>query len=265
MTSLAVVPSSIEAFDLARGGVVALCGAGGKSTLARRIVAEARAARLTTLLSATTRLGATAAEGLGVIEDAPGDEARIDAALAREGAVAVAGEREGAERWAGLSPERVDALASRATLALVECDGARGRLLKLPAAHEPVVPRSARLLLVVAATGALGRPAAAAHVHRLDIVRAALERAGFDPAAPLGVGALAALLLDAAAYLARVPPGARAAVFLNRRDASLDDAAFEALSERLLARYEIVVGGSTLGGPLLVAARAGLLSSRQEP
>jgi hypothetical protein len=101
-------------------------------------------------------------------------------------------------------------------------------------------------------------------VHRLDVVRAALVRAGFDPAAPLDTAALAALLLTPSAYLARVPPGARAAVFLNRRGAALDDAGAEDLAARLLAGHAGVVIGSTLGGPLL-ASRAPLLSSRREP
>jgi molybdenum cofactor cytidylyltransferase len=259
-----VAVSLLEALGLGPRGVVSVVGAGGKSTLVRRLVSEARAAGIPTLLSATTRLGATAAEGLRVSVDGPAADDELRAALARDGAVAWAGPPRGAGCWAGLHPERIDGVARRVALTIVEADGARGRLLKLPAEHEPLVPASTTLVLVVAASGALGRPAAAGHVHRLEHVRAALARAGRDPDTPLEAEALADLLLDEAGYLARVPPGARAAVFLNQRGATLAPQALDALAARVLRRWELVVCGSSLGGPVRVA-RAPLLSSPARP
>ena len=71
--------------------------------------------------------------------------------LARTGQVTLLGRRVRDEKFQGLSPERVDDLRGEADLVLVEADGARGRSLKVPADHEPVLPASTTLLLVVAA------------------------------------------------------------------------------------------------------------------
>ncbi len=263
MLRFSLTPSLLQALDLERGGVVAVAGAGGKSTLVRRLVAESREAGLTTLVSATTRLALTAAEGLTVIEDGPRAAATLDAVLRRDGAAGIAGAREGPQRWAGLPPTRVSALAARAALTLIESDGARGRLLKLPASHEPSVPAATTLLLVVTTPDVLGRPLGQTHVHRLELATASLTRAGLDPTAALDLRALGTLLLDERGYRARLPSGARAAVFLNLRLAALDDAALAELVAQLLTGYDSVACGSTLGGALRVGRRAPLLSSAQ--
>jgi molybdenum cofactor cytidylyltransferase len=52
---------------------------------------------------------------------------------------------------------------------VVEADGARGLLLKAPAAHEPVIPGAAGRVVVVAGMGAIGRPLDARTVHRPEI------------------------------------------------------------------------------------------------
>ena len=41
---------------------------------------------------------------------------------------------------------------------LVEADAPRGRSLKVPAPHEPVIPASTTLVVVVCALDALGQP-----------------------------------------------------------------------------------------------------------
>lgn len=258
--TFALQATLLEALDLRAGDLVAVAGAGGKSTFVQRLALEARAAGLPTLLAATTRLALTAARDVAVIEDGHDAQALVEAALARDGIAALAGPREGATSFRGVAPERVSALASRARLTLVETDGARGRGLKLPASHEPCVPTAATLLLVVSALDALGRPPAEEHVHRLELVRASLTRSGLDPLAALDARALAALLLDPSGYLARRPAGARVAVMLNERAAPPPDAVLAELAERLLAGYDVLACGATLGGPLRVARRAALLS-----
>ncbi len=78
----------------------------------------------------------------------------------------------GRRKLRGIPPEWVAQVARRlpGTLVLVEADGAAGRPLKAPAAHEPVIPDAAAVVLAVAGMDALGRPLDAAHVHRPELV-----------------------------------------------------------------------------------------------
>ena len=161
-------------------------GPGGKTTLVYGLAAEARTAGWRVLVTTTTHMGtlAEATTGPVLVEAESAIEADLARALATEGRATVLGRRVRPDKLEGLAPERVDALAATADLVLVEADGARGRSLKMPAAHEPVLPRSTTLVIVVAALDVLGRPLDAAMVHRLDLVRAATGAAEGSPRHP---------------------------------------------------------------------------------
>jgi probable selenium-dependent hydroxylase accessory protein YqeC len=139
----------------------------------------------------------------------------------------------------------VDSLRALADLVLVEADGARGRSLKLPASHEPVIPSSTTLVLVVAALDVLGRPLDADRVHRLDLVAAALGKALGEPVTAEDIGRT---LGHAAGYPARVPPGTRAGVFLNKAEDAEALAAAALIATGLLPQYEFVAAGSAREG-----------------
>jgi probable selenium-dependent hydroxylase accessory protein YqeC len=153
-------------------------GAGGKTTLVYALAAEARSNGWRVLVTTTTHMGtlAEATTGPVLVEAEAAIEADLARALATEGRVTVLGRRVRPDKIEGLAPERVDALAATADVVLVEADGARGRSLKVPAAHEPVIPSSTTLVIVVAALDALGAPLDAATVHRLDLVCAGDHR-----------------------------------------------------------------------------------------
>lgn len=245
--------SLLRALDIARGGVVALAGAGGKSTLAQRLAREGAGAGLRTIVTATTRLGATAAQaGALCIEDpAPRSgpraaDAEIAQRLREHGCIAVSGPREAADRWSGLPPHRVDALAALGELVLVETDGARGRLLKLPAEHEPLLPGATTLLLIVAGLEVLGRTLAPDCVHRFERVVSCL---GLAPGATIDEPALTAVLLHSEGYLGRTPRGARVGAFLSlRADNPAHAEAAARVAPRLLARYDVVVAACARSG-----------------
>jgi probable selenium-dependent hydroxylase accessory protein YqeC len=67
-------------------------------------------------------------------------------------------------------PERLDALCALCDYALIEADGARGLPLKAPAAHEPVIPMNAQLVVAVAGIDGIGRPIS--NVHRPELYSA---------------------------------------------------------------------------------------------
>lgn len=237
--------SLAEQLGLGRGDVVALAGAGGKTTLAYRLAAEAHSAGLRVLVTTTTHMGARAEALVGpVIFEAEGEE-RLHEALATAGRATLLGRRLREDKIEGVSPEHVDELVRRADLVLVEADGARGRSLKVPAAHEPVVPPSTTLLLVLAALDVLGQPLGEACVHRLERVIEATGRAAGDAVDEV---TLATALTHPSGYLSRVPPGCRVGVFLNKAEDAATLAAAERTVRRLVPPYAFVAAGSARGG-----------------
>lgn len=237
----------LTALGIARGAVVSVVGAGGKTTLVYRLAAEARAAGLTVLVTTTTHMGTLPESTTGpvLVEAESAVEADLVRALATEGRATVLGRRVRPDKLEGLAPERVDALAACADVVLVEADGARGRSLKAPAAHEPVIPSSTTLVIVVAAVDALGRPLDAETVHRLDLVCATT---GAPEGTTIGPAVFAAALAHPSSYPSRIAPGLRAGVFLNKAD---DDAAMAGAREvaaLLRPPYAFVAAGSARSG-----------------
>ena len=145
--------SLIESFDIKRD-VVALVGAGGKTTLAFAIAEEVRRSGAKAIITTTTRLGADETGGLEVV---PPDIDRIKAALAASGSCLVIGARD-EHKATGVSPQWVDTIwrAQVADVILVEADGARRRRVKAPGPHEPVMPGGATLVIAVMAARAIG-------------------------------------------------------------------------------------------------------------
>jgi probable selenium-dependent hydroxylase accessory protein YqeC len=222
-------------------------GAGGKTTLVYRLAGEARAAGWRVLVTTTTHMGTMdeATTGPVLVESESALEADLARALATEGRATVLGRRVRADKIEGLAPERVDALAATADLVLVEADGARGRSLKVPAAHEPVIPGSATVVIVVAALDVLGRPLDGTRVHRLELVRALT---GATEGTLVGPSLLAAALVHPQSYPSRIRAGVRAGVFLNKADDENAIAGAEEVAALLRPPYAFVAAGSARSG-----------------
>jgi probable selenium-dependent hydroxylase accessory protein YqeC len=232
----------LESLRLRRGDVVAVAGAGGKTTLLYGLAAEAAAAGWRALVTTTTHMGAPpTGAGPVLVEAESGPAPDLDAALRENRVVTLLGRRLRDDKIRGLPPARVDQLAGRADLLLVEADGARGRSLKLPEPHEPVIPDAATLVVVVAGLDALGRPLAEESVHRLELVRAAT---GLALGAPLDEDAFAAALLSPQGYLSRLPRQARGALLLNKAEDDQTLAAARRLAPRLAPPWGSVLAGS---------------------
>jgi probable selenium-dependent hydroxylase accessory protein YqeC len=232
---------------IVRGDVVAVAGAGGKTTLVFGIAAEARAARLRVLVTTTTHMGTLpeAITGPVFVESEGDPRPGLAAALARHGLATLLGRRIREDKLEGILPERVDALAPSADLVLVEADGARQRSLKVPASHEPVVPATTTLLVVVAALDVLGMPLGDERVHRPELVAAAV---GLPVGAPIDEDVVVAALRHAPGYPARVPPRGRSAVFLNKVETDDGWAAAERIARGLVPPYDRVVAGAARAG-----------------
>lgn len=234
----------LEAFGLRRGSVVALVGAGGKTTTLYRLAREAAGAGWRVLLTSTTHMGAPRAGDL--VLDEEGDALRrVRVALERTGQALVLGRRLREDKLAGVPPGRVDELAALADLVVVEADGARGRSLKAPAAHEPVLPGSTSLLLALAGLDVLGAAFDGERVHRLDEVARAT---GLGPGGVVDEAAVRAALAWPEGYVGRTPAGASRAVFLNKAEGDERWQAARRLAAGLVPPFHGVWAGSAQAG-----------------
>jgi molybdenum cofactor cytidylyltransferase len=226
---------------IGRGDVVAAVGAGGKTSLLRALDAEAAALGWTVLLTSTTHMGPSR-QGEAVLFASDGATDEVVRATVRDrGRATLYGRHVREDKLEGVAPERVDALAGAADLVLVEADGARQRSLKAPADHEPVVPRSSSLVVVLAGLDVIGTAVDGPLVHRPELV-ARLGGASF-----VTEDALVACLAHPRSYPRTRAPGRRLAVFLNKAEDQGGGEAARRIAPRLCPPYDLVVAGSARG------------------
>lgn len=192
------------------GDIAAIVGAGGKTTTMFALgnaLAE-RGLRVVTTKSTTIHRPSMARAPRLLISPPDRWLTDLPPALDTHPVITVVTAAPTPRRYNGIPPDLAPDLlrASGADVLIVEADGARRRLLKAPAAHEPAMPAGATLVIPVACLAAVGRPLAERHVHRPHLVA---EILGIDLGTPLTIAHVLALLLDARAGRKAVPPTAR--------------------------------------------------------
>ena len=213
------------------GGLIALVGAGGKTSALFGLADELAADGCDVLLSTTTHIVDPRRE-----PGRPFDALRLDpryaqaadaadpllpqdfpAARPGQGRRVVLASREAAEanKLHGIHPSHVGVLRRHWPFVIVEADGARQKPLKAPAAHEPVLPDAADLILGLIGLDALGQPMNATRVHRPErfglITGCALDE-------PIRLEHLAALAASPDGLFKGAPEQARRVLLLNKAD-----------------------------------------------
>lgn len=218
-----------DALGVSPGQLVAFVGAGGKTSAAWRLLRDLAAEGHPTVFTTTTRVFEPLDVPLLLSPD-PSPIAVMEAL--GEPPLLVLAARRGEQgdpaqaarsvyparsvKLVGLEPERVEGLARSlpGLTWLVEADGARGRELKAPAEYEPVIPRTADRVLLLAGLEALGRPLDECTVHRP-------ERASRLLGMPLGASitpqTVVALLTDPRGGMKGIPASATVVAVLNQR------------------------------------------------
>lgn len=223
------LPMLSELLPLRSGMIVALVGAGGKTTTMFRLAAELAARGERVITTTTTHIGTPHASQTDMLmltaEYERWREAAAEALTAhRHITVAASTTAEGKLR--GIPPEWADdlrALPGVGTV-LVEADGAKSRQIKAPAAHEPVIPASADLVLLLMSAEALGQPLSERIAHRPEQISAVTGLALGESITPL---ALAALATSDQGLLKGCPPAAKAILVLTHPSLPLLEVAQE--------------------------------------
>jgi len=165
--------TSLQAsFRLSGKGVVSIVGAGGKTTVMFRLAKELSAMGSSVLTVTTTKIFCPAADlsPLVLIDSDPVELVRRADAFFPDARhlTAAAGIDRANGKLLGYSPEAIDLFykSGRFQWILVEADGAAGKSLKAPAAHEPVIPGETTVLVAVAGLDEVGHPLTEERVFR---------------------------------------------------------------------------------------------------
>jgi probable selenium-dependent hydroxylase accessory protein YqeC len=209
----------VEALRIGKGDVVSFVGAGGKTTTLYSIAGELRRNGMTVITTTTTNMQtpryATTLPPLVYAVEEEDWLRTVRARVDRYGSATVVRVAERDDKLRGLEPEQIRSLQDLADCVLLEADGARGRSLKVPAQHEPVIPDVTSLTVVLVGLDVVGMPLEDRIVHRLDEL---VEITGATPGAPVTEELIATALTKG--YLPKIPRQSGRVFFLNKVDDS---------------------------------------------
>ena len=253
-----------EALRLRERELVALVGAGGKTTLMYRLADEIRMKGGRVLTTSTTKMKAPPAPVttcfLRISEGKQGitellEHTAVHASSGERHVTAVSREIEPG-KYRGLSPEIVGEIYRKGIFShiIVEADGARGRSLKVPADHEPVVPRESTVVLGLVGADVLGQPFGPELCFRCEKLAAAI---GKTPGMLIEPRDIFTAVTYRMGMRKGIPPAARFFVVFNKVLTAGREAELERLSRELLARgNELREGGPPIAGTLLAELQA---------
>jgi len=161
----------MDALGLGGREMVCFVGAGGKSTLLLRLASEYACNGGRVLVTTSAKMFDRQLRGMGQLFLEPdGKELfkKLKTALLNSNILAAGSSLTDDHKITGLSKDSLDFLFGRKLFdsILVEADGARGKSLKAPAGHEPVLPPACTTVIPVVGIDILGRPLTEEFVHR---------------------------------------------------------------------------------------------------
>ncbi|MBN1220456.1 MAG: putative selenium-dependent hydroxylase accessory protein YqeC [Anaerolineae bacterium] len=233
-----------QALRLTSGSVIALTGGGGKTTAMFRLadeLANHSPQKMGVLTTTSTHIFSDQTQHAPAhVVFEPTQESiadilpRLAAAVAEHGHILLTRPINPVTSKApGIPPPVIDTLMDTGhfEVIIVEADGARCRPFKAPAAHEPVVPASATVVVPVVGLDVVGQPLNEQNVHRPDLVGAL---SGTEPDEPVTIDTIAAVLGHSEGGLKNVPSHARVVPLLNKAENPARMAAAQELAAKLL-------------------------------
>jgi molybdenum cofactor cytidylyltransferase len=239
-----------DALRLRPGMRVAFVGAGGKSA-ALACLAREGAGAWPVVLTTSTRIAreqsGLAANHRIVLERQDLDELRT--LMDRKESVLVTGSLTDSDsKWQGLDDPLLEKLVEEVERAggilAVEADGARGRSLKVPAAHEPCIPGFVDLVVPLVGIDSFGTSISGGWVHRPDDLTHFL---GLPPGGRITEGAFVQVLTSPEGALKGVPDHAEVRPILNKVEDPGRLETAENVARRVFGREQLKApAGSTL-------------------
>lgn len=224
-----------RALRIQRGDVVALVGAGGKTSAMFRLGEELAAQGWRAVSTTSTRLGA---DQVALVPHAVVLAAQEASSFTRQlvtcpNTLLVGEINPKTNKASGLPPDVIDRIPAilGADAVLVEADGSRTLPFKAPADHEPVITPGTTLVVLVVGVDAIGQPLDEAHVHRPERVGALI---GAELGQPITPELIAAVLTHPQGGLKGVPPQARVMVLINKVQTDAETEAAHRLANLLL-------------------------------
>ena len=259
-----------KALRLKPGFAIAFVGAGGKSSATRRIVDEMSGelpvlgpqAQVSdmfkfVLITTTTRLGESQKDLANhhLIDPSEDQMASLPDLLEDQRSVLVTGP-DLEDKWIppkdSVLSELYKIAREKGALLLIEADGARGRSLKAPDKHEPVIPEFVNLVVPMAGLDILGQTTKSEAIHRPELVSALLRS---RKETEIGPAELAAVIGSDKGGLKGIPDGAKVRVLLNKAGDALAEPGGQ-VAQRLLKNpriQSVVLASVTEDDPVLEA------------
>jgi probable selenium-dependent hydroxylase accessory protein YqeC len=248
-----------KGLDLRKGCVISLVGAGGKTSLMYRLARELSTAGDTVLTTTTTKIFKPSTDqSFGVIiSESVNDILDRAKNLLKKQRHITAGADWAAEKnkLIGFSPEFIKRLwmAELFQWIIVEADGAAGRPIKVPAAHEPVIPDCTRCLVGLVGLNGVGKPLNEQLVFRHEKFG---EITGLIPGAYVSEEAIVNVLMHKNGIFKGTPPEVVRIAFLNQADTAQNLAAGQRIVKILSKRKytglkRVVIGQVAFDPPVL--------------
>ena len=200
-----------EALRLQPREVVTLVGGGGKTSLMYALARELAANRKKVITTTTTKIWVPLYGETSKLLVGPNLET-LEKELATDKHVTCVSSVSGEGKAVGVKPSTVELWMRKLNVdyIIVEADGARGKPLKAPAPHEPVIPRNTTLYIPMVGIDVLGKTLSEENVHRVKLVA---EISGRKLGETVTLDVVAKVL---EVYLRLNPENARPTVFINK-------------------------------------------------
>src|SRR6266700_3185856 len=211
------MPLLCDLIDLPTSPLIAITGAGGKTTTMYTLASELAQRGKRVITTTTTQIfypepGET--DTLIVATETHALLRTIDEAWQKYRRLTVAGAILRTAKLAGLQPEQPYELLmkSGADAVIVEADGARHRMIKAPAEHEPVMPLQTNVALLMISAEAINQPLSDRIAHRQEQVATVT---GINVGDVLSPAVIARLITSEQGALKHIPETATAYLLIT--------------------------------------------------
>ncbi|MDQ7782796.1 MAG: selenium cofactor biosynthesis protein YqeC [Desulfomonilaceae bacterium] len=240
--------------------VIALVGAGGKTSLMYALAREIVSLGKTVVTTTTTKIFPPEPHEspcLVLVGSHPGLASLPRNLLEFQHVTVAQAYLPAAGKLQGVGDGVIESCAQHADMVVVESDGASRRPIKAPEQWEPVIPERTDFVVPVVGLDCIGTPATRENVFRLERF---LDLTEVREGEIITAAAVGRLLSHPQGALKGVPPGVPVRPFLNKRDRLEDAAAIDRISSVIAqqggGRIDTIVVGSLRGtSPAAPASR----------